>query len=372
MVYPHLDTIQQLPEVAAAIEDPTEAINHLQRSVEVFASFSTGGNEHKAALALLAEFQSRRGLADPALTTLNDLQPLLEADDRSFLDVAISRVKILWLQGQFVEAKSECESLLKERNLERFPLHEACFRSGQALAQLCLAESLDDAFALRDPARMVVKAIEPYQSAPLPLAVAEMNYGTAEAIYSHIVGKENQVEVPLDNAMRAWRRGLTTIKRHRKDNLLASHIGARLEAQMAWGLLKMTEHRNHVEQALDHAGKSLKFYDRWLTDDPEKEGLERTLALLARCYHKSSQAVTAEGLLQSALDRKGGGPQYFLERHHIQTAYASLCRDWEKREPDADRLDNDARTTMSSLPPAWQGKIQPFAHLWFWTPNLFA
>ena len=89
-------------------------------------------------------------------------------------------------------------------------------------------------------------------------------------------------------------------------------------------------------------------------------------------HYQSGQAVTSEGLFQSALDKKNVGPQLILDRYHTQLAYANLCRNWDKREPDAERLERDAEATRASMPTGWQERPAIYSSLWYWTPNLFA
>jgi len=257
-------------------------------------------------------------------------------------------------------------------------LHYASARTGQAITRLSSCQTLDDAFSVRDPARMVVKFLEGQYNTPLASATAQLNFGIAEAIYAEVVSRENNVQVPLDGAMRAWRQGLTILKRHqrrgkqsKRQETLAAVLQARLKSNMAWGLLQMTNERDYVKQASEYAGEALQVYDKMTSEPSEKEGLGRTLSLVATCYHKSSMAVTAEGLFQSAIDQPAVSPLQKLELRDTYKFYSTLCREWEKRERDADRLEQQGVDMNESLPEAWKGKSSIHSSLWFWTPNLF-
>ena len=81
--------------------------------------------------------------------------------------------------------------------------------------------------------------------------------------------------------------------------------------------------------------------------------------------------MTAEGLFQSALGQPVHSPLQGLERRDCLTRYADLCREWEKRESEADKLRQKADNVEASLPAGWRGKSHIHSSLWFWTPTLF-
>jgi hypothetical protein len=200
-------------------------------------------------------------------------------------------------------------------------------------------------------------------------ALSYLNFGVAEAVYADVVSREQNVDFPLDNAMRAWKQGLTALKRLPR-NELSQRIEARLLSNMAWGLLKM-KHNDHVQDASTFAGDSLKVYDEM---DHEKQGLGRALALVASCLHKSGSAVTAEGLFLSAISEDDTMNSSTLQKVQLRDSYRALVdlyRDWEKRDGDAKHYDDKASVLSASLPPAWQGKIGIHSTLCFWTPEVF-
>jgi tetratricopeptide (TPR) repeat protein len=377
-VTPHLASITQLPEVSTALENTAScyaAIDPLKRAVDIFGTLQSGGNEHRAILALLAECQQRSGNYDAAGHTLIELEQFV-ANSHNFLnfDVALARAKTLWLNGQFDQAKLICDELLEQPAMEALPLHYASARTGQALARLLSLETLDDAFSVRDPSRMAVKTLEQYRPAFLPLAAAELNVGTTEAVYAQFVGNAHDIEVPLDNAMRAWKRGLTILKRQSKDKVSVPYLEAYLNGNMAWGLLQMPRLPNNVEQASEYAANALKIHDKML-GEINREGFARTLNLVATCYHRTNQAVTSEGLFQTAVDQKKNvsftvSTQQKIELRDVFRSYAALCRQWEKRENDAERLERQSNDIENSLPNGWKGKSSIHSSLWFWTPSL--
>ena len=92
---------------------------------------------------------------------------------------------------------------------------------------------------------------------------------------------------------------------------------------------------------------------------------------MALCYHQTSQAVTAEGLLQSAVDGPSISPLEKIDLREAYSAYAALLHDWDRRERDAAQLEQQAADTDAQLPVSWQGKSSIHSTLWFWTPSLF-
>jgi hypothetical protein len=214
---------------------------------------------------------------------------------------------------------------------------------------------------------MVVKFLEDHPSAVQASTVAQLNMGVAEAVYAEVVGAARDVEVPLDGAMRAWKQGLTLQKRPIKkpgNPAVQAALEARLNSNLAWGLLQMgTRERDHVKRASVFAGEAL--------GHAETEGLTRTLTLVATCYHQSNQAVTAEGLYQSALGAAAVSPLEKLELRDAASSYSKLLSDWDRRERDTEMNKQRATDIDESLPGPWQGKSGIHGSLWFWTPNLF-
>jgi tetratricopeptide (TPR) repeat protein len=369
MIQPHLANIRQLPEIETALVNPAKSIELLRRAVDIFSTMP--GPEHAAVLAWIASSQQRTGDYRGAVKTLDKLKSLPSVVDNPLIvtDLALAKAKALWLAGDFSSAKEICDGLLDDNAnpvIARSPLHYASARTGQAITRLCLAENLDDVFSVRDPFRMTVQFLKDYPAATAGRTVAQLNLGVAEAVYAQIVGEARaDTEVPLDAAMRAWKEGWTIQERAKASSSeqqrdVAAMLQARLQGNLASGLLQMTRERDHVKRASEFAGKALEINDK-LPPGTAHEVLTRTLTIVASCYHQAAKAVTAEGLLQSALD----GPAAY-------SANAKLLSEWDRRERDAERLKQQAADMDAQLPGAWQGKSGIHSTLWFWTPSLFA
>jgi tetratricopeptide (TPR) repeat protein len=380
MIQPHLVNIRQLPEIESALQDPVKSIELLRRAVDIFSTMQ--GPEHAAVLAWIASSQQRTGDYRGAVKTLDQIQALSSVKDNplTMTDLALAKAKALWLAGDFSDAKAICDGLLEDNAnpvMERSPLHYASARTGQAITRLCLAESLDDVFSMKDPFNMTVQFLKDYPALTAGRTVAQLNLGAAEAVYAQIVGEARpEAEVPLDGAMRAWKQGMTMQQRAKTPNgeqsrVVAEMLQARLQSNLAWGLLRMPRERDHVKRASEFAGKALEVNDK-LPPGTAKEGLTRTLTLVASCYHEAELAVTAEGLLHSAMDGPAVSPLEQLDLREAYFANAKLYSAWDRREGDAERKKQQATDMDSQLPGPWQGKSGIHSTLWFWTPSIFA
>jgi len=271
---------------------------------------------------------------------------------------------------------------------------------------------------------MALKYLERHESQLPPgvVPMAHLNFGCAEIIYAQLVSRINNVHAPLDHAMRAWSTGLTALRssqrrvthrdnppEQRESSLVLIHtLMARLNANLAWGTLEMgaTSGRTDVIKASEYAGKALKASEHVMVryneldkddkmEDMKAEGFPRILSIVAQCYQRSGQAITAEGLLQTAMEdlMTGGddgrpaivacGPQQVIEQREIFLTYSRLLQSWEKREAEGKSLAKDVHKLESQqlkmmLTPKdedevvyWKGKSSIFASLWFWMPNEF-
>ena len=417
LIESQLDQIAQLPEIATALatELPdANTITGLERALEILQRMSDQA-PYRAALALMAETQCAvaGSAADarpgedrldysacidtlwkiknlPSTTTNN--QPNDDnsnsnnnnrVDAGALLDLA--QAKAHWLNGEFVTAKGICDLITEDADTHRL---QVVSRTGQAVTRLCAVQVKDDVFSVRDPFRMAFKRLEyTPRDCHTALAAACLNLGVAEAVWAETVKKFNpeaMQDVPLDASMRMWNQGLMTLesaKKPRGDAAVANRVRALLEARlhtcMAWGMANMPHFDGYVDDASEYASKALAVYDKnpALQEDgnqrSNKEGLTTTLSILATCYHKSGSAVTAEGLLQTAIDQPLHSPLQRLELRNALTCYAELCRDWDKRESEAAKLKERAKQVDAMLPPGWSGKSVIHSSLWFWTPALF-
>lgn len=385
-----LHSIRQLPEIETAIQSfvISETVQtSLERSCDIFSSFNEGGIEHKAALALLAECYVYRNDPVSCINTIHKLQEYMnkqQSDPTSAatktipiptlklqrLAVSIAQAKAYWLAGSFQSTLDVCEHLYPSTTNEFMTAttnneQEICARTGHGLARLLQSTTLDDVYTVKDPFRMTIKALEHRAKSNkvinIALAAAYMNMGIAEVIYAETVAKAHSLQlhhdVPLDNAMKQWKMGLTILKQHSKSILkntstsknsqqlktIIQLLEAKMNTNMAWGLLQMTKHdgvsniykntsdERLLEDAFDYAGKAAAIYASFSAgtttqsstlnendvtnvansstssntnsgaDRINKKGLNFTLTVIAECYEKSGNAVVAEGLLQSAV-----------------------------------------------------------------------
>jgi hypothetical protein len=385
-IRPVLGTIQQLPEVQTAWDQfPSHvAIDSLKRASDVFASFNNGGREHVAVQSLLAECQQRLALYKDAVHTLEELQTL--PSDVTTLpnfenDVLLARAKVHWNNGDFSESEEFCDAIVSTYNdfEETFPttrLHMASAMTGKALSQLGAMKTLDDAYSVRDFFRVAIKFLErhPPTRNSLPQAAVLSNGGVAEAVYNTFLEHTNGVSVPMDTALRSWFQGLqkTNVEVSGNPQVLAASkaLEASIQANLAWGVLNYEDDRSdRLSKASDYARKSLAVYDA--DNLLGKEGLPRVLSIVACCYHQAHSAVTAEGLFQSAIDKKSLplGTLTLLQLREAYLEYANLCSQWEKRDGDAKNLIAEAEAIEATLPKGWKGKSGIHGSLWFWTPG---
>jgi hypothetical protein len=85
--------------------------------------------------------------------------------------------------------------------------------------------------------------------------------------------------------------------------------------------------------------------------------LGRALSLAASCYLRTGSAVTAEGLFQTAVEKAGGtDPLSKIAHHEAYQNYSELCRQWENRHSDSERLAKESQSIHDSLPEAWKNK----------------
>jgi len=420
LIIPYLDSIRQLPEVDAAWNQCTQPLgsmtgttstsvsSSLQRAIQIFESFAPHGGEHVAVQALLAEVQHRQGHYEDAMATLNKLatptsndphgphQPLTTMTMAAY-EIQLAKAKIRWKQGHFADSQSLCESLLlgweqqhPEATVSAF--HIAAALNGKALSQLVQMDSMDEAFSVRDGFRVALKFLESQTtqtSHSIALAAAYSNAGGAEAIYNQFVQERNNVDVPMDSALKTWFKGLQKIevpprqKRNGDENAIGDHsqqlekaslcLQASLQADLAWGVLNHEHDRkDRLSKASDYAKKALAALGP--NSSIEDDGFRRTLAIVASCYHQAGSAVTAEGLYQSATSRKipPSGPLQCLELYDAMLGYSRLLSGWDKRQGDADRLQEEAsQLSQELLPDAWRHKSVVHSSLWFWTPADF-
>lgn len=382
LILSSIHEMELLPEIsnALSITQPNISITEtaLHRALEIFRP--AGGDHYIGTMALLSEVEcALAGSKQESMNYEQCLRVLLELQEvlNHHPIVRLALAKTYWLNGEFGKAKEICDILVDLESVSKYVNIAA--RTGQAVSRLCAVQSVDDVFSVRDPFRMTIKSLEGIPNSTTAIAAAYMNAGIAEVIWAENVQSRNSMTVPIDPAMRCWKTGLDILKNAKPisnkstpSDTVRALLQARLNSNMAWGLLQMTHLPNHVEEASGYANKALALYDKNpAIDTHNKEGLAMALSLLATCYHKREDAVTAEGLYKSALDQPILYPWQRLERCDALRRYATLCREWEKREGEERKLLQNVDSVNASLPGLWKGKSSMHSSLWFWTPMLF-
>ena len=399
-ILPTLNSIRQLPEVEnALVRLPSSAsVDELSRAVQVFDSINGAHSERLAVRALLAEHEQYLAHYDKALDMLKSVGELIESPHSSHTpsqqlkysseDVALAQAKVLWFKGEFDDALEICESMIQQYNdfEESFPatnLHMASAMSGKALCQLASMDSMDDAYSVRDYFRITIKFLQRHPSTSgFPEAVALHNCGVAEAVYAGFLEENNDVTVPLNAALKSWFQGLQRLEGTSRigSSVVSELLKAKIQANLAWGVLNFERDQpDYLSKASEYAGKSLAIYDKLKAElgdsvrvDHHRVGLTRTLAVLASYFYHMDNAITSEGLYQSALDKvdtRVADTFSLLEVKDAYNGYAELCSNWDKRQSDARRLEEGCQRADDLLPGRWKGKSVNYSSLWFWTPG---
>eukprot|EP00977_Amphora_coffeiformis_P001091 scaffold227_cov165-Amphora_coffeaeformis.AAC.4 len=390
LVQPHLASISQLPEVAAVLEQPPRqassakaVVESLRRAGDIFASFAAGGPEHVAILALLADVQQTQLLDyKGARQTVEQVSKFVETSSSAVrIEVALALAKTLWMQGDFSDCFQNTQALKNNDTLpskEEFPMHIAAMENAHVLSTL-----MHEGPAAARTAALSLDVV----GLPAPAQAAQcLNLGVVEAL----CGLANNCEgdrtcsQQFDNAKQTWKQGLDLLFAD-EDNVvhttpLRHALEGRLQSNLAYAVLQYAgRNETQISVASEHAREALKALEQIRSDDgaatlPD-EGWTRALSLVAQCYYRAGHAVTAEGLLQSALDESHPvahmTAQSILERQAAYQAYAALCKDWEKRQGDADRFLAKSQKLTEQLKGGWKNATELHSSLWLWTPSKF-
>lgn len=396
LVQPYMESITQLPEVAAVLgnkkkqQSPHNTLESLHRASDIFASFNAGGPEHVAVLALQAEVQQTQ-LADyqGAKATVARMQTYVNDDDdddeTKSQALALALTKTLWMQGDF-EACVQQTGVLQQKLVTgtKDPLWMAAVDCSHVLGTLF---HQGPAAAHKAAALTVDMVGLPAQAQ----AVQCLNVGVVEALWGlgHDCQGDNTCATQLEIAKQTWEQGLTALHESADDTehynvSLRYALEGRLQSNLAFAVLEMAGRQEaQISKASEHAGESLRAFEHIHSQENNPnlpdEGWTRALSLVAQCYHRAGHAVTAEGLLQTALDETRAlnssldsmSPPSLLERQVAYRTYAALCKDWEKRQGDADRFMAQSRALTEKLPGEWKQATELYSSLWFWTPGLF-
>lgn len=417
MIEPHLDTIQQLPEIQHALEHmhrpSLSIIEGLKRGLDIFSQINAGGEEHCAVLALLADCHCRLGQYSQAQHALKDLQ---KHRPKSF-DVNHSKAKAEWYLGHFTESShTTVNHTFRSEGILFDPLKMSAAQNSMGLTCVFLTgkERINDPVEileltchgllekLNSPEITETekddkdqdedgKILTPEQKA----AVTHLTDTVLETLDLNMpMGDETQEvdEIKLAMAigfnnlgialilspqpegepMAAWREGLNILDKMKTQTILANAIRVRLLLNMANLLLK-DETESSLKTASEYAKGALRLSENSTGVDPREHQfmLGRSLSVVASCFVRADAAVTAEGLFQSSLDalQKGLGPLNRLTLKDTYNKYAMLCHKWDKRKSDAERLERDRDTI--ELPNGWRGQPEIVAGFVFFGPGDF-
>jgi len=189
LVHSHLESIRQLPEVDNALQhwDDAEALEELQRAVQVFEMMEAGGSLHVAVLALLAECFQHQGNYDEAFRVLQTLQQLVpESNGEARLLIDLASAKTLWYQGDFGDSMVQVDNVMENDASLHSKLTRGCVMNAQGIIRLMIKspdEKQDGGESvvqvLKDASDQIEKDSGNNESAALAGACARGNLGVA-------------------------------------------------------------------------------------------------------------------------------------------------------------------------------------------------
>lgn len=390
-----MDSIRVMPEVASAINNKASrhTLDGLQRSCDVFRQINPNGDEYKAVLLLKAQTLSELNLFQDCVKDLNLILSLLKSDEDIF-QVKLARSKMYWLQAKFDEALKDAEetsNIAPEVNFRDVPLYQGIALNSLGLCKMALLAVKDiDLLILKDVdiqhpiAQMkdVGEVLDTFRMASsllrnayskskqkndqliLPLGLASatscINQGVAEVMNVLIKSQCVENHVSYDHAMQAWRDALNILDElskldtalSEKQKFMLKLSQSQAYSNMAWTLLFSSSYvskdakplkESTLKVASEYAGSALKNANALTDNDgqkvPAQYALGRALSLVATCYARAGSAVTAEGLLQTAMEKlkQHPNPMYTLDARSAHIYNFKLCSNWEKRNADANK-----------------------------------
>ncbi len=264
------------------------------------------------------------------------------------------------------------------------------------------------------PSYPTYSSIESVQLA-LASASSYCNQGVVDLICNIMQNRSNlsngsmEYTIPFDSAMKTWRDGLNILedleKKSQNGSPLKEHhtficksMMARLYCNMAWAIIFTPSYisnelkaqpikEDQLKIASEYSSLSLKLCDEVvaLCTDNGMTDMEtsfrplmgRALGLVASCYARAGSAVTAEGLLQSAMgslnmDKKNECPLTYIDSRSVLLYYSSLCSNWEKREADAKKHEEFALNVNNQyLSESFRGLSAIYSGLWLFVISDF-
>lgn len=342
LVSPHLHSLIELPEIKETLEsDPSAAaIEGLKRAVQIFETM--GGPLHTAVLALLAEAYQQTGNYKSSIQILEKLQ---QVDSSSPSRVQLALANALCYMGDFDRALKVVIELSAFPQIEssRFARGTVLCTQGTILVLNLMKEnSYQEAHEGIQILRVAAKSLESDAA-----AIAYNNLGVAQ-LASEITFLDR---IRVDPSMSSFQNALSITD----NSLLKGRIYNNMASTL---LLDEFDDGNMLKLASEYSREAIRIYETatTLTATEMKLGLGRALSLAACCYVRADSAVTAEGLFQTAIETTGVDPLTKLVQRETFRSYSQLCRKWDKRHVDAERLQERSNEINETLPDTWKDK----------------
>lgn len=409
-----LDTISVMPEVATVINGSvnSQAVEGLKRPRDIFHQYSPKGEEYKAVLLLKAQVHSELNEFHECIKDLSIAYDLCQRDDEKYI-ILLARSKINWLSGKFSQALRDADlirNLALQVHFQQIPLYQGLALNASALSMLAEIRfkdvdmiringvkgldppnaQLSNISEVVDTLRMASSVLRntyirtkqdgnQYMSTlGLASSTSLINLGVAELMYSLIktqcIGSNY---FSYDHAMQSFRDSLNIldeissfdIELSDRQRVLAKTMRVHAFSNMAWTLLNSSSYVKNGPTSLnesvlklssEYAGDALKIAGELANDGQissiAQYHVNKSLCLVASCYIKAGSAVTAEGLLRTAMDnlKTQANPMYTIDARSAYVLYYMLCNNWEKRTADAERAKKKALDLDKSLG-SWEG-----------------
>ncbi len=406
------------------IQTDIQTVECLKRASEIFHQFNPNGEEVKAILILKSQAFSEMGSYTDSTKVLDSLLKM-KLTEEQYYDVSLAKVKMLWFDGSFEDASGSANELcnfapqMASRNVQ---LYQGLALNALAICRLSFLDLKDvhmmyirkskgkdkcpsysskqlqeaeDAKAMMKMASAILRNSfleessggNPMKHHQLGLAAAAsfINQGTAELMRTIIKSQLVGMNLPYDQALISYREAMNILDKFDEDIVehRTSFHRALAYSNMAWTILFASSYMNKelgseklseedLRLASTYAGEALKIHDAMIKNNSEGLGNEyhsmgRALSLVASCYARTGSAVTAEGLLHSAMDYCGtsSNPLCILDSRSSVLNYSQLCSKWENRGADREVNESLATNIDAELPLAWRGKSSLYSGMCF-------
>jgi tetratricopeptide (TPR) repeat protein len=310
-----------------------------------------GGPLHTAVLALLAEAYQHTGEYKNAIQILEKVQ---QVDSSSPGRVQLALTNTLCYIGDFDRALKTVIELSAFPQIEssRFARGTVLCTQGTIIVlHLTKENTYQEAYEGIQILRVAAKSLESDAA-----AIAYNNLGVAQLASEITFLDRIRVDPPMTSFQNALSMTDNSLLRGRIYNNMASTL-----------LLDKYDDGNMLKLASEYSREAIRIYETatTLTATETKVGLGRALGLAACCYVRADSAVTAEGLFQTAIETTGVDPLTKIVQRETFRRYAELCRKWDKRQADAEKLQERSNEINETLPDTWKDKLSIMGGLVF-------